>query len=157
MTTCMGNGCSHCWLCLKWSCFVLSFSPRDFLGEIWNWIESVHQNFPIYSYFSASFSSGIIPFCDAYGRDEAFQTSALDGSTKRYKSTLSVYETNKAFCPISVYDKKIKLKSWLYSYSTFDIEIPVKAKTKTLQRHWNTCQSKDRGTLLKQFCYGVNF
>ena len=48
VTTCMENGCSpdsRLW-CLRW-CLVLccTFFPRDVLDEIWDWIESVPEDF----------------------------------------------------------------------------------------------------------------
>ena len=49
--TCMGNSClPGCrWLCLWWRLFVLSFFPRDVLGEIWDLNESVSEGFATYS------------------------------------------------------------------------------------------------------------
>ena len=47
VTTCMGNSCSpgcRLW-CLWWRPFVLSFFPRDVLGEMWDLIESVSEGF----------------------------------------------------------------------------------------------------------------
>ena len=33
--------------------FVLSFFPRDVLDEIWDWIESVPENFSAYCFYEA--------------------------------------------------------------------------------------------------------
>ena len=47
----MGNSCSPgCrWWCFLWRLFVLSFFPLDVLGEIWDVIESVSEEFLTYS------------------------------------------------------------------------------------------------------------
>ena len=47
----MGGGRSPgCrWCCLCWRLFVLSFSPRDVLDDIWDLIESVSDGIPTYS------------------------------------------------------------------------------------------------------------
>ena len=37
------------------SYFVLSFFPRDVLDEIWEWIESVPENFPTYFFIRAMY------------------------------------------------------------------------------------------------------
>ena len=52
VAACLGDCCSpgcRLW-CLWWCLFVLSFFPRGVLDEILNFIESVSEDFPSYSY-----------------------------------------------------------------------------------------------------------
>ena len=55
--SCCSPGC-RLW-CLWWCLFVLSFFPRGVLDEILNFIESVSEGFPSYSYSLAKFTSKI--------------------------------------------------------------------------------------------------